>query len=212
LEYAGHFDMQAGLMVTHRAYDIGILPVALRLADLLSAPIVFSTTTRLLIELNRSPGKPTWFSEFTRDLSPEVKDGIAERYYWPYRNHMQQLVQDAVAAGRVVTHLSMHSFTPVLDGQVREMHVGLLFDPDRPREQRFCEHWRKALSHELPDCTIAFNEPYAGKDDGVTTSLRGLVADPSYVGIEVEIRNDLLGDDASQRRWAEVLAETLPMV
>ncbi len=209
-EYASLFVGHEDVLDTHRGYDIGVLPVALHLADLLSAPIVFSTTTRLLIELNRSTRSATWFSAYTRVLPSEIKSEIAARYYQPYWNRVTQLLDDAVSAGRSVTHLSMHSFTPVLDDDVRTMHAGLLFDPDRPRELALCEAWRPALQAAMPDRIIAINQPYAGKGDGLTTSMRERYPDHAYVGIEVEVRNDLLHDTHQQHQWARTLAHTLP--
>ena len=45
------------LLDTHEGYDPGALALAETLANTLAAPLVASTTTRLLVELNRSLGK-----------------------------------------------------------------------------------------------------------------------------------------------------------
>ena len=42
-------------------------------------------TTRLLVDLNRSPWHPHLFSEITRPLSESRRREILQRYYVPYR-------------------------------------------------------------------------------------------------------------------------------
>jgi predicted N-formylglutamate amidohydrolase len=51
------------------------------------------------------------------------------------------------AAGRrqLVVRLSRLSFTPMLDGEVRDADVGLLFDPRHEAEARLCAAWQSAL-------------------------------------------------------------------
>ncbi len=57
-------------------------------------------------------------------------------HYQPYRDRVEALVAKAIAAGRRVVHISSHSFTPVLDGRVRNADIGLLYDPARPASVR----------------------------------------------------------------------------
>ena len=52
--YKKFFHKHKVLLQTHRGYDIGALAVAKKLANKLSAPLFFHTTTRLLVDVNRS--------------------------------------------------------------------------------------------------------------------------------------------------------------
>ncbi|MEC9373270.1 MAG: N-formylglutamate amidohydrolase, partial [Planctomycetota bacterium] len=63
-----HFRGASEILRSHRGLDIGAFDVALALAEHLAAPLIFSRTSRLLIELNRSLDHPRLFSEYTRDL------------------------------------------------------------------------------------------------------------------------------------------------
>ena len=60
--FRGHQD----LLSTHRGFDPGALAMARQLAKALRAPLFVSTTSRLLIDLNRSQGHPKLYSEATR--------------------------------------------------------------------------------------------------------------------------------------------------
>jgi len=197
---------------SHRGLDIGALGVARRLADRLSAPLISSTTTRLLIELNRSIGHPRLFSEFTSRLSEADRARLVDTYYVPYRCGVERVVGSLIGGGHRVLHVGVHSFTDVLDGDVRELEVGLLFDPDRDWEVSVCGAWRSAIEERCGGALrVRENEPYAGVDDGLTTHLRGRFGGDEYAGIEVEIRQGLIGGASEQRRFGDLLAETIPV-
>ena len=84
-------------------------------------------------------------------------------------------------------HISSHSFTPELNGEVRNADIGLLYDPRRIGERRFCELWKVAFAAAAPALRVRRNYPYAGKNDGFTALLRKRHGPNDYVGIELEI-------------------------
>jgi predicted N-formylglutamate amidohydrolase len=187
------------LLQTHRGYDAGALTMARGLARALAAPLVASTTSRLLIDLNRSIGHPRLYSEATRGAPDPVRREILEQYYLPYRNRAEAEVARAAARGRQVIHISAHSFTPELDGKTRDADIGLLYDPARPGEAGLCDRWRAALRTQAPELKVRRNYPYAGRTDGFTAYLRRRFPADVYVGIELEInQKHVFG---SRRRW-----------
>lgn len=181
------FAPHAALLSSHRGYDKGALRMARELAAALDAPLFAATTSRLLIELNRSPGHPKLYSAVTRALSADERRDIFEHCYVPYRRAVEERVADLVAQGRRVVHVSSHSFTPELDGQVRHADIGLLYDPKRPGEAALCRRWRAALGSSAPALHLRMNYPYAGSADGFTTWLRRRFGPQQYIGIELEI-------------------------
>lgn len=188
-EFRPLFRGHGALLESHRGYDLGALPVARDLAAALGAELVFSETSRLLVDLNRSLGHPGLFSEITRTLPRGVRQEILERYYRPYRRHVETLVQNAIAAGASVIHISSHSFTPELDGVPREADVGLLYDPRRAGEVALCARWSAALRRLAPQLRVRRNYPYTGRADGLCTHLRGRLPPERYAGIELEINH-----------------------
>lgn len=185
--YARLFRGHRPLLATHRGYDAGALELARAFSRRLDAPLVYSTTTRLLVDLNRSPGHRRLFSEFTRDLASAEKEAILAQHYTPYRQRVETLVAEAIRRGERVLHLSVHSFTPELDGEVRNADIGLLYDPARRGERPFCHRWRSALASLRPGLRVRCNYPYRGASDGLVTSLRRRIAPNRYLGIELEV-------------------------
>jgi predicted N-formylglutamate amidohydrolase len=185
--YRGLFRGQQRQLESHRGYDPGALVMARALATAFAAPLVVSTISRLLVDLNRSVGHPRLHIEAVRKAPAEVRQQILNHYYLPYRAQAERLVRRAVADGGLVIHLSSHSFTPELDGKVRHADVGLLYDPARQREGDLCDRWKASLKTCAPDLTVRRNYPYAGKGDGLTTWFRRHLPPDAYVGIELEV-------------------------
>lgn len=175
------------LLQTHRGYDAGALALARELAKALAAPLFVSTTSRLLVDLNRSVGHPRLYSEASRSAPTKVRSEILERYYLPHRNRVEADIAAAVARGSRITHVASHSFTPALDGAVRNADIGLLYDPARPGEVELCRRWQAQLRALAPDLKVRRNYPYAGKSDGLTAYLRRRFPAEIYIGIELEI-------------------------
>jgi predicted N-formylglutamate amidohydrolase len=175
------------LLRSHRGYDPGALTVARELAKALAAPLFVSTTSRLLIDLNRSIGHPRLYSEVTRDVPVALRREILEQRYLPYRNRVETHIGEAIARGKRVIHLSSHSFTPVLDGAIRNADIGLLYDPARSGERELCRRWQTELRARAPALKVRRNFPYSGTSDGFTAYLRRRFPADAYIGIELEI-------------------------
>jgi len=186
------------LLDSHRGYDAGALLMAEQLAAAFSGPLVTSTVSRLLVDLNRSIGHPQLFSTTTRRSPPPVREEILAQYYRPFREQVERLVAQAVADGQRVIHISSHSFTPELNGKVRNADVGLLYDPARPGETELCARWRATLAGLAPSLRVRRNYPYAGKGDGLTAWLRRRFAPAAYIGIELEVNQQIVHSAGEQ--------------
>lgn len=202
--YRGIFHDQGATLDSHRGHDPGALLMARALATALHAPLVASTISRLLVDLNRSPGHPRLFSPAVRQAPAALRRDIINRHYLPYRDQVERLVAGSVEKGRRVIHVSSHSFTPVLDGQVRTADVGLLYHPARDSEARLCARWKAVLTAQVPTLRVRRNYPYAGKGDGLTNHLRRRFAATAYVGIELEINQAIALQPAP--RWSALRA------
>lgn len=194
LRYLDLFRGRENLLRTHRAYDVGALRLAREFAEALSAPLLVSTISRLLIDLNRSPSHPKLYSEATCLAPTEFREEIFLRYYLPYRMKAETRIARAIAAGDRVIHISCHSFTPQLDGKVRNADIGLLYDPVRSAEAGLCRRWQAALKVRMAGLKTRMNYPYAGISDGFTVYLRRRFPVESYLGIELEINQKHVRD------------------
>lgn len=198
--YRSLFRGYGELLDSHRGWDPGALVMANELAAARHAPLVTSTVTRLLVDLNRSIGHRQLFSEATRGAPAHTRAQIVGQHYTPYRDRIERLVVQAVSQGHRVVHISSHSFTPELHGIVRTADVGLLYDPGRSGEAQLCARWKDALAVQDRDLRVRRNYPYAGKGDGLTSHLRRRFGQCDYVGIELEVNQCIVF--AAGCQWA----------
>jgi predicted N-formylglutamate amidohydrolase len=99
--------------------------------------------------------------------------------------------------------LSIHSFTPAMGGKARPWHVGILWDADPRIPVPLLASLRR---HE--ELVVGDNEPYSARDPvGYTVSHHAVAKGLPHVAIE--LRQDLIADDAGAAAWAERLAVAL---
>ena len=206
--YAHLFRGSARLLASHRGWDRGALQLARLLSRELGRPLLAVTVSRLFVEANRSPTNRRIWSDFTKGLPREERQRILEKWWRPHRNQVERAVADVIARGDRVVHVAVHSFTPEIDGEVRNADIGLLYDSRRKQEAAFSRGWASTLCGYDPALRVRFNYPYAGAADGLTTWLRLRHPQSKYIGVELEINQALLGT-ARWRRLQRQIAQSL---
>jgi predicted N-formylglutamate amidohydrolase len=194
------------LLATHRGFDPGALEVARGIARRLRVPLVAGGTTRLLVDLNRSPHNPAVFSPWTRGLPRSAREDLVASFHAP---HWARVARALDAAARPVVHIAVHSFTPKLGEDVRDFEIALLYDPRRARERRFVEGLRAGLAARAPTLRIRRNAPYRGTSDGLTTAMRRARPAADYLGIEVELNQAALSTAYARQGFVDLLAAVL---
>lgn len=198
----------------HIAYDIGVEAVTRKLAALTGAPAVMARFSRLLIDPNRGPDDPTLIRQLydgtvvpgNYPISPEERQKRLETFYQPYHDAISALIASVAAAhGAAPLVLSVHSFTPFMQGRERPWHVGLLWD----RDDRAMRLLSEALGTE-PGLVVGDNEPYDGALRGDTMFRHCTVN--GFAHALVEIRQDLIVAQSGAAEWAERLAPILDAI
>lgn len=207
--YRERFAGATHLLESHRGWDPGALVLAKALARALGAPLVASTTTRLLVDLNRSKGNPSRIGVRVRTLSPTELEGIDRLYYDPYRLRVERAVSDACRRQGSVVHLSVHSFTPVLRGARRRADVGVLYDPKRPAERALADRIMRQLLARRPTLRVRRNYPYRGASDALVSAFRRRYAPDSYVALELELNQRFVRDPLTFRRMRVQIVDAL---
>ena len=208
-EYAPLFADWGDTLASHCGYDLGALGTAQALARATGAPLVAATTTRLVVDLNRSVGHARLFSAVTKALPGTTRQALLAEHYQPHREAVARLVSQALAAGKTVLHIASHSFTPHFGGVTRHCDVGLLYDPGRAAEKIFCGRWLRELACLDSDLILRRNYPYRGVADGLATALRRRFGE-GYLGVELEVNQRFaLGGGEALASVSEHLADAL---
>ena len=194
----------------HIAFDIGAAGVSRALAKALGAPAVLTTWSRLLIDPNRGADDPTLVMRISdRALIPgnaRIDAGEIEQrrvqFWQPYRDAVSAMIAAMQAAGPAPVIVSMHSFTPVWRGHPRPWHAGILWD----RDDRLARPLIDALAAD-DGIIVGDNEPYDGALEGDT--MHALGTERGLAHALIEIRQDLITDEAGEAAWAARLARVL---
>lgn len=209
----GSLGLPATEFARHIAYDIGTRDVTLALARRLGVPAVLSTFSRLLVDPNRGEDDPTVVMRLSdgtvipgnHPITAEEVERRLERFHRPYHRAIDEMIDRCFATGRVPALFSIHSFTPVWKAVVRKWEVALLWDSDPRMTLPLLEALRNQTGFKVGD-----NEPYDGalRNDTMYrhATARGLAH------TLIEIRQDLIGDEAGSILWAERLAPMLEAV
>lgn len=196
---------------THIAWDPGALPVARLLSAKLDAPLLWPDVSRLVIDCNRAPeasslivteseGRPV---PANVGLSEGERSRRIELIHAPYHAAIDACLKRRQAAGRATILIAIHSYTPVYLGKSRPWQIGIVFGEDRRLADLLIGELKSDAS-----LNVGVNEPYSPADQVYYTVERH--AGPLGLSAAmIEIRNDEIGDDAGQRRWADRLANIL---
>jgi predicted N-formylglutamate amidohydrolase len=195
----------------HIGWDIGAAAVTRLLAPMLGAAAILAGYSRLVIDCNRALADPS--------SVPAVSDGIAipgnehlseaahaarrDALFVPYHDAIERLLDMFRASGDVPALISVHSFTPTMQGFARPWHVGILWDDD----PRIAVPLLAALGDEA-ELVVGDNKPYSAREPvGYTVSHHAHGKGLPHVAIE--LRQDLVAEAAGAREWAERLARVL---
>jgi predicted N-formylglutamate amidohydrolase len=209
----GDLGLPAAEFHRHIAYDPGAAGVTTALAKALGAPAVLANFSRLLIDANRGADDPTLIMRMSDGTiipgNTRIDEGErAARIalcHAPYHRAVAAAVDRALASGTPPMIVSIHSFTPVWRGKPRPWHAGVLSDADR----RLAVPLLAALRAD-PALVVGDNEPYAGGMEGDSLDTHG--SKRGLASAIVEIRQDLISDDAGVAAWADRLAPILAEV
>ena len=197
---------------SHIAWDIGAGAVCGLMGTALDAVVIRQSYSRLVIDCNRMPGSEqsiVGVSERTQvpgnvGLSENQKADRVREIFRPYHDCITAELDRRRGLGRPTALISMHSFTPVFKNVARPWHAGVLHNHD-PR----LAHALLELLQREDGLVIGDNEPYSVTDaTDYTIPVHG--EQRKLPNVAVEIRQDLIADEAGQRRWADLFVRLLP--
>ncbi len=196
--------------VSHMTLDIGAGAIAESLADKLGATALLCQYSRLVVDCNRELSDNSMFLENSegtnipgnQNLQINEKERRVSEIYWPYHNAIEAQIcrlRDQYINPIVI---SIHSFTPVMNGEDREWEMGVLWDKDQITAEFFL--------NKLTDAGffVGNNEPYSGKaPEDFTIDYHAEPIGLPHVGIE--IRQDLINHDEGVERITDTLQEVI---
>jgi predicted N-formylglutamate amidohydrolase len=194
----------------HIAWDIGAAAVTRRLSAGLEAPCILQRYSRLVIDCNRDPSRP--------DAIPQVSDGVVipanqglteqdrtariEAIHTPYHAAITAELDRRQTLGLPTLLVFMHSFTPRMAGVDRPWSFGVIREPGSRFSRAVLDDLCALGGFEVGD-----NEPYAMDGSDFSAPTHALARGLDY--LELEMRQDLIADEAGQAAIADLLKGVL---
>jgi len=204
----GTLGLEAARIERHIGWDIGILAVSEAMSACMDAPLIAQIYSRLVIDCNRQPGRPSSIPEISETdvipgnigLSPDDRALREATFLVPYQAAIADALEARLSAGRPVVLLAMHSFTPHYKNEARPMAAAVMWG----RDDRFGRLVLEEMRRLRPDDLIAENLPYAvDPESDYTVPMQAERRGVAYLA--VEIRQDLISDAQGIAQWAAVM-------
>jgi len=200
--------LNAAAATSHAAWDIGALDLASALSRMMDAPLVAARISRLVYDCNRPPKAPgaipaqseVFAIPGNTDLSDAQRAARVAEVYDPFRALVAQVLDQHPNQPVMIT---IHSFTPVYNGQTRDVELGILHDTD----DRVAKALLARAQRDTPLKT-EMNQPYSATD-GVTHTLRMQAGARGLANVMIEVRNDLIDTPQGVARVAGYLGPIL---
>ena len=193
-------------LASHIAWDPGAALVAIGLSARLDAVLVMSGYSRLVIDCNRPLESPELIPMQSAGipvpgnlaLTPNQTEQRIQSLFMPYHHAIADILNSRMP---LTTHLlSVHSFTPCLQGQQRPWHIGVA----EFRNDAFTRKLYEVLQ-ESGDRLVGFNKPYAIETEfDYTIPHHGETF--GLFSAMVEIRQDTLRSESDVAFWVNRLA------
>ena len=204
----GELGVHAGELTRHIAWDIGIAGVAEQLSKHLNAHLIAQRYSRLVIDCNRPPNSVSSIPLISEATAVPGNEGLAHEaaqtrrreIFDPYHRCIADVIDRRLRENVPTVLVSLHSFTPVYAGVPRPWHIGTLYH----RDTRLPPLLLKLLRAEA-DLVVGDNEPYA-VDDTTDYTIPVHGEKRGLMNSGIEIRQDLIGDQAGEKQWADRLA------
>jgi predicted N-formylglutamate amidohydrolase len=196
----------------HIAWDIGVAGLGGRLSEALDAPFIRQRFSRLVIDCNRDPARADAIPEVSdgaeipgnRALPAAAREARVAAIARPYHAAIAAELERRAQLGLTTTLISLHSFTPRMNGFERPWRFGVLHAGD----SRYSLAVLARLRGELGEALVGDNQPYRMDEVDFTIPLHAGGRGLDY--LELEVRQDLLENPAGQAEVAAIVARLLP--
>ncbi|MDA1373102.1 MAG: N-formylglutamate amidohydrolase [Proteobacteria bacterium] len=204
--------LSAQELSSHIAWDLGAFWVARYLSTRLDAPLFFSNYSRLVIDCNRNPEAGDSIPVSSAGIAIPGNQGITpqeslrrrQSLFDPYHAAIDRLLQ--ARAGRASFLLSIHSFTPVLQGVKRPWPLAVCYE----EASLWATRWLTALQTQL-SAAVGNNEPFQIESD-VDYTIPVHVQKHGVPAIMLEIRQDEICNQAAAKNWSEIIGNAWQMI
>ena len=198
----------------HIAWDPGTENIGRYMSEKLDATGFFACYSRIVVDVNRGERSAECMREVSdhihvpgnKGLSAAEKRQRLDEIFWPYHRALAAQIKTYRKKNIVPLIVSLHSFTPEMDGYKRPWHIGVLWN----KEETIARRLIAELQAQNPDMVVGENEPYTLKQTNLTkNTIKTHAEDNGLPYVIVEFRQDLVATKRDALKWGRIFLEAL---
>lgn len=198
----------------HIAWDPGTEDIGRIISTALNAPAIFANYSRLVADVNRGaetkecilPVSDRIVVPGNTRLARKARKARIDEIFTPYHRAVAERVNRFLGKKIIPVIISIHSFTPRINGKSRPWHIGVLWNHEEEIATRLVENLRL----RNPRLVVGANEPYSLKQSNLSKNTIGTHAESRGLPyIIVEFRQDLVKTPEKAAKWAQIFLEAL---
>lgn len=195
----------------HIAWDIGGQALTRDISGRLDCPAIMQRYSRLVYDCNRTVDHPGAFvveadgSQVVGNklLSDTDKAAREREIYRPFHDQLTNLIERRRAQQTRFAYVAIHSFNEAVRGQKRPWHIGFIYNQHAAMSKHLIRWFETNTDYVVGD-----NAPYS-PIDAVDHTVRVQAEVRGIPYSMIEVRNDLLRDEAGIGHWADLIARAL---
>lgn len=201
-------------LAKHIAWDPGTEVIGEYMSEKLDAAAVFATYSRIVVDVNRGERSPECMREVSdhivvpgnQKLTAAEKRQRLDEIFWPYHRTLSAQIKAQRKKGIVPMIVSLHSFTPEMDGYKRPWEIGVLWNKEEGIARRVVDNLRA----QNPGMVVGENEPYTLKQANLSkNTIKTHAEDTGLPYIIVEFRQDLVATKRDALKWGRIFLEAI---
>jgi predicted N-formylglutamate amidohydrolase len=184
------------------------------MSEKLDAAAFFASYSRIVVDVNRGERSPECMREVSdhiqvpgnKNLSAAQKRQRLDEIFWPYHRALAAQIKAYRKKGIVPLIVSLHSFTPEMDGYRRPWHIGVLWNKEETIARRLVDELRM----RNPGIVVGENEPYTLKQANLSkNTIKTHAEDAGLPYVIVEFRQDIVRTKRDALKWGRIFLEAL---
>ncbi|MDY0009307.1 MAG: N-formylglutamate amidohydrolase [Bdellovibrionales bacterium] len=198
----------------HIAWDPGTENIGQYMSEKLDAAAFFANYSRIVVDVNRGERSPECMRDVSdhiqvpgnKNLSAAQKRQRLDEIFWPYHHALSAQIKTYLKKGIVPMIVSLHSFTPEMDGYKRPWEIGVLWN----KEETIARSLIDNLRAQNPGMVVGENEPYTLKQANLSkNTIKTHAEDTGLPYVIVEFRQDLVATKRDALKWGRLFIEAL---
>jgi len=207
----GDLGLPPELFNSHFGVDIGIRNLITQVAQTVNAPAVLASYSRIFLDYNRPKNSVEYCRPDLAGIPVPLNHALSsQEMAWRQAvaaHPLDQAIEASMTRAKIL--FPVHSFTPVMNGEKRDVDIGILYREKTPLITAIDDFMiARCQGHGI---RYVHEEPYA-YNPAHNETLKRHGYDSGRPGFQIEVRNDLLNGSPESEIICDIVSDVVAYV